>query len=816
MRSLQRWSVLVVVGMLAVVPEAARAAGEPWRDTTRSPAERADALLAAMTPAQRVSLALGDFDAVASLGVPAIHSTDGPNGVRSTGTMSLPAAQLLAATFDPSLARAYCEVVGEEARGRGFNAWLGPAMDIARTPLAGRQPENLGEDPFLAGTTAAAEVAGAKSRHVISTLKHYVANNQEWERIGFWRDPTGEVRTPGLDVRVSDRTLQDIYAAPFERAIRQGGANAVMCSYNRVNGPQTCESPALLGDLKRTLVDGYVVPDFGFAVRDPLAAANAGVDLPALGGPGGRTAEMFASGQISPQRRDDIARRILLALLDSGAFDDPLPAAPAEVVRTPEHTRLATEVAQAGMVLLRNERRALPIGGDVRSIAVIGPSGADASYVTGGSASVPPEEGQAVSPLAGITARAPSGVAVTAAQGSLGDAPLPETVPASAFGSGLHAQYFAGGDLAGDPVLTRTEPTLDIPETPAGVPEHWSARWTGTLTPPETGRYRLSLLTAGIVRLYVDGKLVRTAYREATQFLAGPRYPVDATVDLTAGHPVSMEVEYSSKSELFGAQIHLSWQRPSQSQIPAAVQAAQKADVAVVFADNAQGEGMDRSTLALAGDQDDLIEAVAKSNPRTIVVLNTGGPVLMPWLRDVGAVLQAWYPGQAYGTALAAVLFGDADPGGRLPVTFPASDEQGPAPASRPERYPGVGGEERYDEGELVGYRWYEATGQQPLFAFGDGLSYADFALGHAHVKRGEDGSLTVTAKVRNTRDRAGSTVLQVYAGRPRGLVGYEKVALGPRAAATVTIGVARGELGGERHSVWIGTSSRDLRRLAG
>ena len=791
-----RWWLLVVVGMLVVVPEAARA-------TTRSPAERADALLAAMTPAQRVSLALGDFDAVASLGIPAITSTDGPNGVRSTGTTSLPSAQALAATFDRSLARAYGEVVGTEARGRGFNAWLGPAMDITRTPLAGRQPENLGEDPFLAGTTAAEEVAGAKSRHVIATLKHFVANNQEQERIGYWRDPTGEVRTPGLNVVVDDRTLREIYEAPFERAITQGGANAVMCSYNRLNGPQTCESPALLGDLKRTLLNGYVVPDFGFAVRDPLAAANAGVDLPALGGPGGRTAEMFASGQISPERRDEIVRRILLALLDSGAFDDPLPSTPAENVRTPEHTALATRVAEAGMVLLRNERRALPIDAGVRSIAVIGPSGEDATYVTGGSASVPPEPGQAVTPLAGITARAPAGTAVDAAQGSLGAAPLPEAVPSTALAPGLHAEYFAGGDLGGAPVLTRTEPTLDIPGTPAGVPEHWSARWTGTITPPETGRYRLSLLAGGLVRLSIGGKLVADAYRETTQFIDGPRYPVDANVELTAGKPVPIEVEYSSKSELFGAQIHLAWQRPSASMIPGAVAAAAKADVAVVVANEAQGEGMDRSTLRLPGDQDELIAAVAKANPRTVVVLNTGGPVLMPWLDDVSAVLQAWYPGQAYGAALAAVLFGDADPGGRLPVTFPASDEQGPASPSHPERFPGVGGEERYDEGSLVGYRWYDATGQRPLFPFGHGLSYAEFAIGHPRVHAG-----TVSVEVRNTSDRDGSTVVQLYAGEPRALQDYEKVTLAAGAATTVTFPVTKGD-------VWIGTSSRDLPRHA-
>ena len=196
-----------------------------------------------MTLDQKVAIALGDYASLASLGVPTLPSDDGPSGIRADGTTSFPSAQTLAATFDRDLARAYGEAIGAEARGKGFNWWLGPAMDIARTPLAGRQPENLGEDPFLAGETVAQEVAGAKSRHVIATLKHYVANNAEWGRIGF-NTPTG--RSGGVNAIVSERALQEIYEAPFKRAIRESAADAVMCSYNRLNGPQTCESPALL------------------------------------------------------------------------------------------------------------------------------------------------------------------------------------------------------------------------------------------------------------------------------------------------------------------------------------------------------------------------------------------------------------------------------------------------------------------------------------------------------------------------------------------------------------------------------------------
>jgi beta-glucosidase len=835
---MRRVLVLVVVAActLGVVAPAAVAQDQPWRDASQPPATRADQLLRALTFDQKVAIALGDYASVAGLGVPSLTSADGPSGIRAPGTTSFPSSQTLAATFDRGLARAFGDAVGAEARGKGFNWWLGPAMDISRTPLAGRQPENLGEDPFLAGETVAEEVRGAKSRHVIATLKHYVANNQEWERIGFRLPPGGAVRSNGVNVLASERAPREIYEAPFKRAIHEAGADAVMCSYNRLNGPQTCESAALLGELKASGFAGFVVPDFIFAVKDVLAATLAGVDVPALGGPGGRTADMFTSGQVPQARLDDIVRRTLFAMFDSGAFDDPL-ASPAENVSTPEHRDLATRMSAAGMVLLKNDRRALPLSERApRSIAVIGPSGDDAIYITGGSAGVAPET--PVTPLAGITARA-GAAKVTAAQGSLGDAPLPAIVPAAVLrpssgdGPGLLGTYWSNGELDGAPALTRVDPTIDLAAAPAGVGALWSARWTGTLTPTETGLYRLSLLHAGIARLFVDGRPVASGYREGVQFLTGPRYPANGIAFLRAGKPVSIRIEYTSKANLFGAQIHFAWQPPSASGIGAAVAAARGADAAIVLANNAQGEGMDRSTLVLPGDQDALIEAVASVNRRTIVVLNTGGPVLMPWLHDVDAVLEAWYPGQQFGTALAAVLFGDSDPGGRLPVTFPASDEQGPAPPSRPERYPGVNGAERYDEGIFVGYRWYDRFGQRPLFEFGHGLSYARFRFDDLRVFRHGDDVLA-TVRVTNVSGRAGSTVAQAYVGFPREtgeppqqLKGYDKVTLGPRSSRRVVFRLepedlasfdeARGRfvVAHGRYTLSVGSSSRDLEERA-
>ncbi len=308
---------------------------------------------------------------------------------------------------------------------------------------------------------------------------------------------------------------------------------------------------------------------------------------------------------------------------------------------------------------------------------------------------------------------------------------------------------------------------------------------------------------------------------------------------LTAGTAVPIEIDYSSRYGLFSQEIHFGWQRPSESGIPAAVATARKADVAIVFANDAQGEGMDRYSLGLPGDQDQLIEAVARANRNTIVVLNTGGPVLMPWLNDVQGVLETWYPGQQFGSAIAAVLFGDANPGGRLPVTFPANANQGPAPASQPSHYPGVNGVEDYDEGLDVGYRWYDATGQRPLFPFGYGLSYEQFDVSGVRAFYSPfSGAAYVIARVRNTSWRAGPTTVELYLESPpaaqeppKQLKGFANVNLGPGQSRLVAFRLSPSDLAyynsaqgrftvaPGRYTVLVGTSSTELeqpRRLRG
>ncbi len=364
----------------------------------------------------------------------------------------------LAAAFDDQLAAAYGGAVAEEARDTGSNVLLGPAVDIARTPLGGRLLESMGEDPYLAGRLAAAEIRAIQQRHVVSMVKHFIGNNAETCRTGY-AAPDG--RTDAINTVVSEQALQEIYYPPIKAAVQLGGAGAVMGSYNRLNGTYACQNPDIFRVLKEAWGwQGFVAPDFMHAVRDPVAAANAGLDIPGLGLPEGRTREDFTSGRIPPARLDEIVKRILFSIFAVGLFDHPLSDDPPALPSTPEHVALATRIAVEGTVLLKNHGGLLPLASEaLRSIAVIGTARQDAQWVMAGSpcVRVPPE--RRVTPLDGITARAGNGVAVRFAQGSFGDAALPVVptevlTPAGRPGTGLLGEYWNGPAPYGEPVLT--------------------------------------------------------------------------------------------------------------------------------------------------------------------------------------------------------------------------------------------------------------------------------------------------------------------------------------------------------------------------
>ena len=811
----------------ALSPTAARADTSsgcgPWMDPSLPPDQRADLVLAQMTLDEKVAMTHAISDSTHSrevpgnerLCIPPLLLNNGPAGVGSGGvvqpnTTALPAPLGLAASFDPTVARAYGAVEGRETRDVGRNDMEGPNVNIARTPLNGRTFEAYGEDPYLGGQIAAGNIQGIQSQGVIGTVKHYIANNQETNR-----DSINEI--------IDDRTIHEIYLPAFNAAVTQGHAGSVMCAKNVVNGVHACQNePLQQGVLKDDWgFDGFVVSDFS-SCHDTVGCATGGMDLelPSATYYGDALKAAVLAGTVSEAQLDDHVHRILATMFRLGLFDRPQgTVTPIDAARD---GAVAESAAEAGTVLLKNAGNVLPLNSD-RSVALIGPSAATPMTGGGGSAGVAPLS--SVSPVDAISRR---GVTLNYAQGmgpvDLGPQPaLPTyTVTADNGSLGWTARYYANTTWSGDPTLTRTEANVEMDPsggTPAAglPPTGWSIRWTATVTAPVTGDYTFNLTNHARAGLYLDGTRV---INNGGGF---PGVTRSATVHLDGGTQHAIRVDWAKPDGQ--AMIELAWTPPADTPnvgIEQAVAAAKKSDVAVVFASNKDTEAIDRTDLGLPGYQDALIEAVAAANPHTVVVLDTGGPVTMPWLDDVAGVLEAWYPGEEDGNAAAAVLYGDVDPGGRLPITFPKSLAD--TPADTPAQYPGVNGVATYSEGLDVGYRHYDADGIEPLFPFGYGLSYTTFRLDDLSVH-----GPTVGVDVTNTGQRTGTQVVQVYVGGadgvnpPRRLEGFAKVSLRPGEQRHVVVHLdaqafAHWDTTTQswltppgNYTVYAGTSSRDL-----
>ena len=767
--------------------------GMPWMDPALPPAERAELVVAAMTLEQKVNyLVQSGGTGLPELGLPPIRSKDGCCGLalESTPTTALPVGVGLASTFDTDLAQAYGAVAGAEARATGYNAIAGPTMDLVRTPFNGRMWEDLGEDPLLSGATAAAQTQGEQSADVSALVKHYNLNNFETRR--------GHV-----DVQVDERTLQEVYTRPWERLIDEADPGAVMCSFNKVNGEFACGNDILLNAILKTQLgfEGFVSSDFNAAHSFEDYEAGLDVAGPGLEFAGPALLAAVQNGTVPEARITDAARRVALTMFKYGivdnppvgSFENPQPVEPPiPAAMLDEHAAVAAEVAGEAAVLLKNDESALPLAPDTDSVAVIG-SDAD-WYIDGGGSGAIPNPARLTTILDGITDRA-DGAAVGYSPGTdpvgLGDTlPGPPPVPSGVL-TGLTAEYRTGiNNFAGTPALARSElqvnlrtgisaDTINTSQVP-GIGAELAAqpisvRWTGTLVPPSTGAYTLSLTHLGTARLFLNDQEVIT----------GPVAPFgtqEATVNLTAGQNAAVRIEYTTDApnqfngglnDQPGAMMRFGWTPPADVLPPlmqAAVDAAADASVAVVVARDYTGEAADRGSLVLPQDQDRLIAEVSAVNPNIVVVLATSGPVTMPWLEDVPSVLEVWYPGQAQGTAVAGLLYGDINPSGKLPVTFPATEEQAvqvapPNPFSLIEVVDPV---VPYTEGVFVGYRGYVEQGLTPLFPFGHGLSYTDFdyrKLRMTHKVSLENPEATVSVRVKNTGWTAGQETVQVYVG---------------------------------------------------
>lgn len=761
-----------------------------WADAALPPLKRAELLLNAMNFDDKVNLVMGNTNALTHLHIPSLERVDASAGLRGdTGVTALPSPTALSATFDQNLAYAYGAAIGTESREHGWAVILGPTVDVERRGMSGRLPEGFGEDPLLNSIIGERVSRGMQDQHLITCLKHYTAYNQERGR-NF------------LNITVSQRALHELYDVPFVYAIEQGSALSLMGSYPKINGTYACENGPLLDQLRaETGWQGFMMSDF-LAGEDSVAGFNAGMDSTTLYPRFPR--EAFSDGRITAARLDEAVRRTLYAIFASGLYEHPVgPLNQAKPVSTPEHKALAQQVAEQGIVLLKNHNAILPLERKgLRSLAVIGCAGRDCMTGPEGSSYVVP--GDYVTPLAAITAAAGNDLQVRVAQGTRGDHPLP-IVPSAALttpdgtSAGLLGTFYANPNFSGDAVATQIAPTLDFSKTPIdGLPGGWSARWTGKITSPVTSRINFSVLCSGEAKLYIDGHLVLNGQRDTTMFVIGAYYyPLRGFIEMTANKPVEIVIEFSSPFHpihmFMGKHMHLGWQ--TEPLFDEAVAAAKQSDAAIVFVNHASGEGMDRG-FDLPGDQNDLIAAVCAANPNTIVVLNTPGAVIMPWLNQAKAVLQAWFLGEAIGSAIANVLFGAADPGGRLPITLPANEAQ-TLPA-----YDGSG-QVTFAEDVFTGYRHFMRHGHAPTFAFGHGLSYTQFEYTAATVASAQEAkhAATVELTVRNIGQRTGHEVVQVYVGLPadasapvplpaKQLAGFAKVTLKPSESVTAQIAI--------------------------
>jgi beta-glucosidase len=754
--------------------------------------DRIDKLVAELTLDEKAALAAGidlwHGPGVERLGIPPLKVTDGPSGARGKQWSGQPSANFpcgtaLGATWNPALIREVGVRLGIETKRKQAHALLAPTVNIHRHPLAGRNFECYSEDPYLSARIVVGYITGVQSQGVACTVKHFVANDSEFERMT-------------ISSELDERTLREISLVPFEAAVTEAGTWAVMTAYNRVHGTYCSEHAGLLGVLRDEWgFDGVVMSDW-YGTHSTADAANAGLDLEMPGPPqwfGEKLADAVRAGEVAEATVDDKVRRVLGLLERTGRLDDTGPHAE-ECIDDPADRDVARRAAAESFVLLHNDGNALPIASDaVRTIAVIGPN-ADAIVIQGGgSARVTPHP--PVSPLAGLRARfEAAGVEVAHERGCFSSKRTP-ILDERVLLEPLRVEYFAGRERAGDPVRVETMPSARMQYLGSagdGIPDEFSVRMSGTFVAPEDGAWTFTLVQAGRARLHFDGELLVDNWNPSGRsdaFFGAGSAEARGTVELVAGAQHALEVEYTGAPGFGGLEVGCLPPSP-RDLMDRAVALAQRADavICVVGTDHDwESEGHDRESMTLPAPQDELVQKVVAENSRTIVVLNAASPVEMPWCDDVGAVIQAWFPGEEWGNALADVCSGDVSPSGKLPTTMPYRLEDTPAFTS----YPGERGTVNYGEGVFCGYRWYDTRDIAPRFPFGHGLSYTTFDLGEPTW----DGS-AARVRVTNTGTMRGAEVVQCYVrdveasvARPKQeLKAFAKVWLDPGASEEVVL----------------------------
>jgi len=760
--------------------------------------KRVDALLAKMTLDEKLTLIGGTNDfyiqALPRLGLPALRMSDGPLGVHDYGpTTAYPAGIALAASWDVDLARRVGEMMGKDARARGVHFVLAPGMNIYRAPMNGRNFEYLGEDPYLASRMAVSLIEGIQSRGVIATAKHFAVNNQEYGRMDHSSD-------------VDERTLREIYLPAFEAAVKEAKVGALMDAYNLVNGAYMTENNFLNNVIARKEwgFDGIIMSDWG-ATHDGKAAANGGLDLemPSALFMNKQTLLPFIqSGEIPTVTIDDKVRRILRKAIQFGFYDREQTDATIPLY-SQEGRQLALEEASSGIVLLKNENGLLPLEKNkIKSLAVLGPNAYPAVIGGGGSSLTKPFD--AISFLEGISNYLGKSVRVDYV---IEDLPLDEIVKNTQFVTspggpqGLKGEYFNNELLEGAPALVRTDEKIGFrwaegSYVNGGPLDHFSVRWSGYFIPGAEDDYKFFVSADDGVRLYVNDQRVIDDWQRHGETLD------TYSVHLERGKPYKLRLEYFENVGTATARFGIA---PAARSLGASTRAAaKKADAVILcmgFDPSSEGEGFDR-TFRLPAGQDAFIQQIAAINKNVIVVLTAGGNVDMTrWIDTVPVLIHAWYPGQEGGTALAQILFGEINPSGKLPASFERRWEDNAAFDSY---YPKKADKHiEYQEGVFLGYRHFDRSKVQPLFAFGYGLSYTTFQYSGLSISPSSadlSAPVNVSFNIKNNGPREGAEIAEIYVGdshasvpRPvKELKGFAKVHLRPGETKRVTVSLDR------------------------
>ncbi len=760
-----------------------------------SPPPDIEALIEELTLDEKCTMLVGQGRWVVPgcerLGIPEWCVSDGPVGVRGRHIgpgLLIPGPSALAATWNVDLVAALGEALGIECNDRRVDLLLAPTVNLHRSPRGGRHFESYSEDPELSSRICVAYINGVQGTGVGACVKHFIANDQEYERFT-------------INVEVDERSLREIYLPPFEAAVKEAGVRSVMGAYSFVNGHHGCAQPDLIVELLKTEwgFDGFVVSDW-IAIKETVAPALHGLDLE-MPGPGvwwgeGKLAAAVRVGDVAESLIDDKVRRILGFLEWAGRLGTPTDHDETSTER-PEHRTLSRRAATESMVLIKNEANVLPLADDNRTIALIGPGVESTALLGGGSASLVPHRTTTVA--AAMADRLGDRIVGMAEGISLRRSV--ESVPAEHLTEpGVTFELFDGMDLDGLLIDTVTAPRPFMVWNDRNFPivgKGLSVRVSFDYVAQEAGTHRLCAYGFGHARLFVDDTLV--ADNSVEGFSGGVWHRGGAgSMDLEAGHTYRMRLDCVPRKtgqRICTVDVGIEPVRDVAGQsIAEAVALAVSADVAVVVVGSSsewESEGSDRASIDLPNRQDELVERVVAANANTVVVLNCGAPMNLSWLDDAAAAILAWYPGQEGGEAIADVLVGDSEPSGRMPTTWARDERDTPSFLN----YPGEAGTVRYGEGTFVGYRWYDARAIEPRIPFGHGGSYTTIEWGDPAIE-GTGTDLVVTVPLTNTGDRAGHEVVQVYVApadhvvtRPeKELAGFAKVYLEPSESASARI----------------------------